>query len=393
MYTENIPFDDKSPVIMNVYNIDEYTLHCHEDAIEIIFVLKGEVKVKVSFEYFTLSEGDYVVVNREDSHKIWRHDKADNMVAIFHIDLKHYQANFSHIYYVLFACESFDLAKYKGQSYQLRQMLLSLMGSLLRRDDNVGETTENITDRLMHALVKDYSLERYYNRHQDISSDKLETYYTILQYIYEKYHNKTLLQDISRKEFYSKSYISHLFKAVGAASFQDILGYIRVYKAERLLLETDDHLTTISGQCGFSDIKYFNRTFPKWFLVKPADYRKIYQQQIGKDSRIAKVAEDKVRESIRHLKNLAEQHTGYKVSMTPITLKNIGSQTDLLSCLKQDEELTEMGEGSQGQNGNTYAVIRMGGNGSSKHNRQLLEKLLHEFQDKVEGDIECWFIK
>jgi hypothetical protein len=95
--------------------------------------------------------------------------------------------------------------------------------------------------------------------------------------------------------------------------------YIRVCKAERLLLETDDHLTTISGQCGFSDIKYFNRTFQKWFLVKPADYRKIYQQQIGKDSRIAKVDEDKVRESIRHLKNLTEQHTGYKVSMTPIT--------------------------------------------------------------------------
>ncbi|MBP2664735.1 MAG: Cupin domain [Firmicutes bacterium] len=78
MYTENIPFDDKSPIIMNVYNIDEYTLHCHEDAIEIIFVLKGEVKVKVSFEYFTLREGDYVVVNREDSHKIWRHDEAGN---------------------------------------------------------------------------------------------------------------------------------------------------------------------------------------------------------------------------------------------------------------------------------------------------------------------------
>lgn len=52
-----------------------------------------------------------------------------------------------------------------------------------------------------------------------------------------------------------------------------------------------------------------------------------------------------------------------------------------------------MGEGSQGQNGNTYAIIRMGDNGSSEHNRQLLEKLLSEFQDKAEGNIECWFIK
>lgn len=393
MYTENIPFDDKSPVIMNVYNIDEYTLHCHEDAIEIIFVLKGKVKVKVSFEYFTLHEGDYVVVNREDSHKIWRHGEAENMVAIFHVDLKQYQANFSHIYYVLFACESFDLAKYKGQSYQLRQMLLNLMGSLLQSEDNAGEMTTDITDRLVHILVNDYSLERYYNRHKDISSDKLEIYYTILQYIYEQYHCKNLLQNISSQEFYSKSYISHLFKEVGAASFQDILGYIRVYKAERLLLETTDHLTTISGRCGFSDIKYFNRTFQKWFLVKPAEYRKIYQQQIGKDSTLAKVADDNVHARIKHFKNLSERHTEYKVSMTPITLKNIGSQADLLSCLQQDGELAATRDDSQRLTGNTYAVIRISDNGNAEHNRQLLEKLLREFQNKAVGDIECWFIK
>lgn len=394
MYTENIPFDGKSPVIMNVYTIDEYTLHCHEDAIEIIFVLKGEVQVKVSFEYFTLSEGDYVVVNREDSHKIWRHGDADNMVAVFHISLKQYRASFSHIYYVLFACESFDLAKYKGQTGQLRRMLLNLMDSLLRGAGNADETPDDITARLMNALVREYSLLRYYNRSKDVSADKLEKYYTIMKYIYEKYHDKNILQDISRNEFYSKSYISHLFKEVGAASFQDILGYIRVYKAERLLLETDYSSTTISEQCGFSDIKYFNRIFKKWFLMKPSDYRKIYQNQIGKDSKATKVDDGKVVERIEHFGNLAEDNVEYKVSMTPLTLKNIGSKTDLLNYLNQDKTLAEIeGEASQGRAGSTYAIIRIGDNGNSEHTRKKLEKLLQEFQDKVAGDIECWFVK
>ena len=394
MYTEPIPFDGKSPVIMNVYNIDEYTLHCHEDAIEIILVLQGAVKVKVSFEYFTLGEGDYVVVNREDSHKIWRLGEADNMVAIFHISLDQYCACFPRVYYVLFACESFDLAKYKGQSYQLRQMLLSLMVSLLWGAGNVGETTEEITDRLMHALIKDYSLERYYNRNRDISADKLEKYYTIMKYIYEKYYDKNILQDISQNEFYSKSYISHLFKEVGAASFQDILGYIRVYKAERLLLETDYGSNMISEQCGFSDIKYFNRTFKKWFLMKPSDYRKSYQGQIGKDSKVTKVAADKVAARITQLRNLAKDNAEYKVSMTPLTLKNIGSKTDLLNCLDQDKTLAEIeGEASEERSGNTYAVIRIGNNCNPEHTKKLLEKLLHDFQNKVVSDIEYWFIK
>lgn len=394
MYTESILLDGRSPVNMNVYKIDEYTLHCHEDAIEIIFVLKGAVKVKVSFEYFTLREGDYVVVNREDSHKIWRHDKADNIVAIFHISLEHYRACFPYIYYVLFTCESFDLAKYKGQTNQLRQLLLKLMDSIIRGGGEAGETAEDITARLMNVLVKEYSLERYYNRNKDISADKIEKYYTIMKYIYEKYHDKNILQDISRNEFYSKSYISHLFKEVGAASFQDVLGYIRVYKAERLLLATDYSITMISEQCGFSDVKYFNRIFRKWFLMKPSDYRKSYQNQIGKDIRATKVADGKVAERIAHFGNPAEDNAAYKVSMTPLTLKNIGSKTDLLNCLNQDKTLAESGgRAGRGRAENTYAVIRIGGNRNLEHNKRLLEKLLRDFQSRVASDIEFWFIK
>jgi len=390
MYMEHISFYNKSPVLMNVYNINEYTLHCHEDAIEIIFVLKGTVKVKASFEYFTLGEGDYVVVNREDSHKIWRQGKKDNMVAVFHISLDYYRAYFPYIDYVLFACESFDLAKHKGQTAHLRQLLLDLMGSLLRGGEKAAETATDITTRLMQLLVEEYSLEKYYNRNEDVNPVKLETYYTIVQYINEKYQSKTILQDISRNEFYSKSYISHLFKEVSGAGFQDILGYIRVFKAERLLLETDYSITMISEKCGFSDAKYFNGTFQKWFQMKPADYRKHYQKQIGQEKKVTKVEPDKVEERIQQLKNLKQDNTEYKVAMTPITLKNIGTKIDLLNYLKQAKTLKPL---SKETNRNTYALIKIADNGNAEHTRALLEKLLQDLQTKVDGDIEYSFIK
>jgi AraC-like DNA-binding protein len=380
--------------MMHVYNIHEYTLHCHEDAIEIIFVLKGTVKVKASFEYFTLSEGDYVVVNREDSHKIWRQDKNDNMVAVFHISLDYYHTYFPYLYYVLFACESFDLARHKGQTAHLRQLLLKLMDSILQGEEKSRETTADITTSLMQLLVEEYSLEKYYNRNEEINPIKLETYYTIVQYINEKYQNKTILQDISRNEFYSKSYISHLFKEVSGAGFQDILGYIRVFKAERLLLETDCSITMISSQCGFSDAKYFNGTFQKWFQMKPADYRKLYQKQIGKEKKITKVEPDMVEERIQQLKNLAQDNTEYKVAMTPITLKNIGTKIDLLNYLKQAKTLKPLSkETNRDMAGTTYALIKITDNGNAEHTRELLEKLLQDLQIKVDGDIEYSFIK
>lgn len=381
-------------MVLTVCHIDEYPLHCHEDTIEIIFVLQGTAQVKISFEHFTLGEGDYVIVNREDSHKIWRQDAADNMVAIFHISLKPYRAAFPHIDYVIFACESFDLAKYKGQTAKLRRLLLNLLDSLQRGGDKAGETATDITASLMQALVGEYSLERYYNRSRDISADKLATYYTIVQHIYENYHNKNLLQDISRRQFYSASYISHLFKDVGAASFQDILGYIRVFHAERLLLETGCSLTAISERCGFSDIKYFNRTFQKWFQLKPAEYRKIYQPEIGRGIRAVTAADGSVTDKIRHLENLGDDATEYKISLTPITLKNLGSKTDLLNFLSQDNVVAAPGgESDQEGAGSTYAIIRIGENGNPAHTKTLLENFLRDLQRQTASELEYWFIK
>jgi AraC-like DNA-binding protein len=392
MYTESISFDNKTPVRMNVYTIREYPLHCHENAIEIIFVLKGTVRVKASFEYFTLEQGDYVVVNREDSHKIWQDSESDNLVAVFHINLAYYRAYFPYIYYVLFCCESFDLAKYKGQANQLRQILLKLLESLVHKGRKGGETTKDITARLMDLLVNEYSMERYYNRNKDISTDKLNKYYKVMKYIYEHYYDKNLLQHIARNEFYSKSYISHLFKDVGAASFQDVLGYIRVFKAERMLLETDSSITTISDQCGFSDLKYFNRIFKKWFLIKPSDYRKNYQNEIGRDIQTTKATTEKILASSKQLRNLSDDSSEYKVSMTPLTLKNIGSKTDLLNYQDQNLALTEIAA-SRKQAGCTYAIIRIDNNSNADDIEKLLEQHLRDFQHKVARDIDFWFMK
>lgn len=389
MYTKSIYFDNKSPVRMNVYTICEYPLHCHEDAIEIIFVLKGTVRIKASFEYFTLSQGDYMVVNREDSHKIFQGNETDNLVAIFHINLAYYRTYFSYIYYVLFCCESFDLAQYKGQANQLRQILLKLLESLVPSGRKSGETTKDITDRLMDLLVSEYSMERYYNRNKDISADKLDKYYKVMKSIYEQYDDKNILQNIAQNEFYSKSYISHLFKEVGAASFQDVLGYIRVFKAERLLLDTDYSITAISDQCGFSDLKYFNRIFKKWFLIKPSEYRKNYQNEIGRDIQATKATTGKILASSKQLRNLNEDSGKYKVSMTPLTLKNIGSKTDLLNYQNEVETKSSCEQ----QPVHSYAIVRIGGNGNGEAMMKLLEKNLHDFQQKAASDIDFWFVK
>lgn len=54
--------------------------------------------------------------------------------------------------------------------------------------------------------------------------------------------------------------------------------------AEHQLLATDATMLEISTRCGFSDVKYFTRTFVDWFHLSPADYRRRYQPDTLCDS-------------------------------------------------------------------------------------------------------------
>ncbi len=400
MYVEPIQFKEGMPAALSICRIDESALHCHEDAIEIIFVLKGSARVKVSFEYHTLREGDYVVVNREDCHKIWSDPAgSDNLIATIQMDLESFRGRLPYIYYVLISCESFDLAKYKGQANMLRQMMARIMLGMMQAGGS-GECSEQcrvMLQELMTILVKEYALENYYNRDRDIGDEKLDKYYTIMKYMYEKYDAKDLLGDISVNEFYSKSYITHLFREVSATSFQDMLSYIRIYKSERMLLETNANITEISERCGFSDTKYYTRDFRRWFLVNPSDYRKKYQKEIGRASRMDRIDFCEAEDAVRRYFEIKEESPEYKVSMTPLTLKNIGSKTDLLKYLRQDEA-TDASEGSgrtagEKRQADVFAVIRIDGRDDPEKSKKLLEEMADEYRERSGSVLDFWLIR
>ena len=62
---------------------------------------------------------------------------------------------------------------------------------------------------------------KYYNRKWNAPFSKIEKYYVIMGYIFKYYSMRNIREYISQNEFYSKSYITHLFKEVGASSFKD----------------------------------------------------------------------------------------------------------------------------------------------------------------------------
>lgn len=327
MYVEPIVFEHDMPVALSALKLGYYHLHCHADVIEVIMVISGSAHVKVSFEQFYLEEGDYIVVNKDDSHSISATDSKCSIISLY-LDINYYKKQIPYLDYVIFACESFDLVKYKNETHYLRRILSILLLDLARyREDTLDQSAsarESIikaSEELLWILVSEYAMKNYYNRNWNVSYSKIEKYYTIKKYILENYQKGNIIDYISEKEFYSKTYLTRLFKEVGGSSFQDILTYVRLYKSEKLLLDTDMSIAEISELCGFSDVKYYNRNFKKWFLYAPFEYKKKYLPEVAKINVCQDMQDENIIDKMNLFIKSSNDNTVYKAAITPLILK------------------------------------------------------------------------
>jgi AraC-like DNA-binding protein len=238
--------------------------------------------VRESSEDFDLEAGDYVVLNRGDPHVPV--GSPDNVTALIYLELAAYRDVDPFAETIVYACESFDLARYRRQDAPLRGLLLDIID-----DDGDGGRRDQRSAELIRLLCEGYSLDRYYNRDQDVTAAHREKFLTIHAYLRANLGRRDALDAVAHEYHYSKSYVSHLVKDVAAMSFSDMLTALRLMPAELLLLTTDDTVLEISTAGGFSDVKYFTRGFADWFKQSLTEYRVQYRREMFHDKEIKPV--------------------------------------------------------------------------------------------------------
>ena len=81
-----------------------------------------------------------------------------------------------------------------------------------------------------------------------------------LDYINTNYMEDLTLMDVANHADLGISQFSQLFKHMCKMSFVTYLNSIRVSKVEEMILNTDNTITDIALDCGFTSIRNFNRT-------------------------------------------------------------------------------------------------------------------------------------
>jgi len=96
------------------------------------------------------------------------------------------------------------------------------------------------------------------------------------QYISKNFTHPITLEIISNEVGFSPAYFSTLFKSKTGENFSDYLFNIRMEEAKRQLRETQNTVSIICTNVGYSDIKHFTKGFKKHTGLKPKEYRNLY---------------------------------------------------------------------------------------------------------------------
>lgn len=96
----------------------------------------------------------------------------------------------------------------------------------------------------------------------------------MLQYIFDNYQNKIVMQDLVDYFNYSEAFLNRKFKDAVGTTFNEYLNRYRIQKALEMIKAGELPIQDIAWKCGVGDYKYFRVVFRKYLGCSPKEYIK-----------------------------------------------------------------------------------------------------------------------
>ncbi len=252
--------------------------HTNESSMEIVEVIRGEVRIQIGTETLEASAGDFIYV---PPTLVFRADVISESAALrtMVFDSSILEANM----------ENFDSEVFYMFDLQSKNKI-----TLFKKGHPVYETLS----RYMQESYEEYAakdvcyklpiraniylmmtaLLRYYCGSKD-ELDRM-VYHNVLrlrpvmEYIKEHYSEKIYIEKLSEMITVSPDYFTKMFKdTIGRTPIEYING-LRVNEAMRRLAETNDSMADIADAIGFCNPNYFHKIFKQYMDSSPLAYRK-----------------------------------------------------------------------------------------------------------------------
>lgn len=100
----------------------------------------------------------------------------------------------------------------------------------------------------------------------------------VIEFIEKNFREDIALADAAGVAGLTESAFSRLFSRITNQTFVSYRNACRVREACRALIETDDQVIRIAGECGFENLANFNRRFRERQGMTPREYRRLHER-------------------------------------------------------------------------------------------------------------------
>lgn len=267
---EMIPHAEIDGFHLFLVNMLYRTPHIHRD-FEICLFLNGPISIISQNNTYHADTGDFILFNPFQPHEL----QAVQPVLILSVQIS--PAFFSRIFpridSLVFQTQVFSRGNSSAHQELHNSCIRLARLYLLQEPCYELRCASEICDIFYQYLsIAPHHFEDQTS--QKSRRSRQEKIRCLSEYVEKNYEQKLFLTALADEMHVNVYYLSHFFSENFGMSFQKYLSKVRCEKARQMLLLTDYSLLDISMACGFSDPKYFNRSFRAQYGTTPKEYRK-----------------------------------------------------------------------------------------------------------------------
>ena len=266
-------------VAINIDNIRHSPVHCHESYIEIVYCLEGSVNILCNQETAFLHQDEIFTIGFDDLHCIYSDEP--NMIISMHIDMKKMDIPWDTLKYTYFACESISCEPYQVQPLQkIKDYIIASAYSYIKYGTLDKDTADLMCHDILELMISYFDWYNHINLSPENNNELRQRFREIMRICSTNYMNKITIPQLAAEVHINENYFSQFIRKSSYKSFSNMIGYLRCFHAQYMLLNTEMSVVQISNKCGFSDIKYFYKNFRRFWGKTPTEHRKWFAEYI-----------------------------------------------------------------------------------------------------------------
>lgn len=245
--------------------------HYH-DYIELLYAVDADGCIWCNEEPIPFETGNLVIVNSNMPHSITMERYSEFICIKFSPNILYADESslFEYKYIIPFLYNNAHKKVFGGNDINyinMKELFFNIMEEWNGKEPGYELIIRADILRLWAAIF------RCWNKNENNNIRVTDTIKNALLYIEEHFENITEAE-VAEYCHVSYNHFSFLFKNTIGKSFSEYINFLRISKAEKLLLSSEKSITDIALETGFSTASYFISKFKAYKGITPKKFRK-----------------------------------------------------------------------------------------------------------------------